>query len=161
MASYSRLYVTLFGNFSWDIYENNTNADFMVKLLRPIDLQKSSNWDVCECEISYSSPLLEAINALDITPCSVHVLIYCNLISPLYVRDSTVLCYRTFPTSSCRQHEFLKRAIRFGFHTFEGLQFPFEDSATPINVVLHFRKNYSGDLPLLYNISSASAVTHS
>ena len=79
-------------------------------------------------------------------------LIYCNLISPQFVGDSTVHSMRTYAFSSC-QHEFQNvyyvpveqrrfQDIRIEFLTTEGLHIPFEDSTTPANVVLHFRKNF-------------------
>jgi len=48
-------YVTLLSNASRDIYEQNTHADFTVKLAHPLDLGSASNWDVGVCEISCSS----------------------------------------------------------------------------------------------------------
>ena len=81
---------------------------------------------------------------------------YCNLISPQFVGDSTVRSMRTFvfkSWSSPWQHEFRKvyyvpvdqrklQDIRIEFLTTEGLHIPFEDSTTPTKVVLHFRKIY-------------------
>jgi len=48
-------YVTLLSNASWDIYDQNTHADFTVNLAQPIDLGSTSNWKVGFCEISCSS----------------------------------------------------------------------------------------------------------
>ena len=59
----------------------------------------------------------------------------------------------TFPTVSCRHHEFrnvqdvpveqrLFQFIQLEFLTLEGLHVPFEESTTPIKVVLHFSKIY-------------------
>jgi hypothetical protein len=80
-------------------------------------------------------------------------MIYCNIISPKFVADSTVRCMRTFQTTSCRNYEFRNvqyvpveqrqfQSIRIEFLTLEGLHVPFEDSVTPTKVVFHFRKNY-------------------
>jgi len=80
-------------------------------------------------------------------------MIYCNLISPQFVGDSTVRFMRTFPTTSSRLHEFRNvhyvpvenrpfQSIRVEFLTLEGLHVPFEDSMTPTKMVLHFQKNY-------------------
>jgi len=57
MATQSHFYVTLSSNASRDLYEQNTHADFTVKLAQPLDLVSTSNWEVGLCEISCSSPL--------------------------------------------------------------------------------------------------------
>ena len=91
-------YVTLLSNASRDIYEQNTHADFTVKLEQPIDLGSTSNWEVGVCEISCtSSPDGASL-----------VFLYCNTISPKFLCDSTVRCIRTFrlyPNAMC-QDEF-------------------------------------------------------
>jgi len=78
-------YVTLLSNALWDIYDQNTHADFTVKLAQPIDLGSTSKWEVGVCEISCSSSP-EGANP---------VLFYYNLISPQFLGDSTVRCIRT------------------------------------------------------------------
>jgi len=57
MATQSHFYVTMFSNASRDIYEQNTHADFSVKLAQPVDLGSTFIWEVELCEISCSSPL--------------------------------------------------------------------------------------------------------
>jgi len=142
MTLSNSFYVTLFSNASQDIYDNNTRADFTVKLSRPIHLGTSPNWKVGVCDVSRSSPPLESLNTVDVTPCADHAITYCNLISPQCVGDSTVRCMRTFPTASCRHHELLHfkyvpveqrqlQSIRVVFLTFLVLHVPFEDSRTP------------------------------
>jgi len=74
MAPSNRFYVTLFSNASREIYENNTHAGFTVKLSLPIDLGTSPNCEVGACEVSCSSPLLESLNAVDVTPCADHAM---------------------------------------------------------------------------------------
>jgi hypothetical protein len=59
MATRSHFYVTLFRNASRDIYEQNTDADFTVKLAQPVDLGSTSNWELGVSEISCSSPPME------------------------------------------------------------------------------------------------------
>ena len=60
---------------------------------------------------------------------------------------------RMFPTALCRHREFRKvhyvpvdqrlfQAVRIEFLTVVCLHVPYEDIATPIKVVLHFRNNY-------------------
>ena len=135
--------MTIFSNASRDIYDQNTHADFTVKLA--IDLGSTSNWEVGVCEISCcSSP--EGPSP---------VLLYCNLISTQFLGDSTVRCLRTFrlyPNAMCQQ-EFRNvqyvpvelcrfQDIRIEYLTAEGLHIPFVDSIMPTRVVLHFRKNY-------------------
>jgi len=44
MAATSHFYVTLFSSDSRDIYEQNTHADFTVKLAQPVYLGSISNW---------------------------------------------------------------------------------------------------------------------
>ena len=83
------------------------------------------------------------------------VLLYCNVISPQFLGDSTVRCIRTFRLypKIMGQHEFRNvkygpveqcrfQDIRIEFLKTEGLHIPFEDSTMPTKVVLHFRKNY-------------------
>jgi len=82
----SKFYVTLLSTASREIYDLNTHADFMVKLVQPIDLGSTSKWEVGVCEISCSSSP-EGANP---------VLLYCNLISPQFQGDSTVRWIRTF-----------------------------------------------------------------
>jgi len=147
MTTQSQFYVTLFRNAWRDIYEQDTHADFTVKLAQPVDLVSTSNWEEWLCEISCSSPpppMEEETTAR----------IYCNLISPQFLGDSTVRSMRSFdfPSSSSCLHEFrnmyyvpveLRRFqdIRIKFLTTEGLDISFEYSTTPTNVLLHFRKN--------------------
>ena len=151
-SSTNSFYVTLFSNASWAMYENNSHADFTVKLSRPIDLGNSPNWEVGFCEVSCSSPPPASLNTVDVMACVYHAMIYCNIISPQFVVDSTRRCMRTFPNTSCRHYEFRNvqyvpvehrkfQSIRIEFITLEGLHVPFEDSVTPTKVVLHFRKN--------------------
>jgi len=141
----NKFYVTLLSNGSRDIYDQNTHADFTVKLAQPIDLGTTSKWEVGVSELSCSSSPEEA------SP----VLLYCNLITPQFLGDSTVRYIRTFrlyPNAMC-QHEFRNvhyvpveqrrfQDIRIEFLTTEGLHIPFADSTMPTRVVLHFRKNY-------------------
>jgi len=56
MATQNRFYVTLFSNALRDTYEQNTHADFTVKLAQPVDLSSTSSWVVGLYEISCSSP---------------------------------------------------------------------------------------------------------
>jgi len=143
-ASPSHFNVTLF-NYAWrDIYEQNTHADFSVKLTQPVDLGSTSNWEVVDCAISCYLPHMGDALAL----------IYCNLISPQFVGGSTVRYMLTFvcPLLIC-QHEFRKvyyvpveqrkfQDVRIEFLSSEGLHIHFEDSTTPTKGVLYFGKNY-------------------
>jgi len=138
----TNFYVTLLSNASRDIYDQNTHADFTVKLAQKIDLGSTSNWEVGVCEISCSSSPEVA------SP----VLLYCNVI---FLGDNTVRCLRTFrlyPNAMC-QHEFRNvqyvpveqcrcQDIRIEFLTADGLHIPFADCTMPTRVVLHFRKTY-------------------
>ena len=146
MATRSHFYVTLFSKASRHIYEQNTHADFMVKLAQPMDLCSNSNWEAGLCEISFSSPPMEKEKFAPIC---------CNMISPQFVCDSIVPTVRSyvFPSSSSFKHEFKNvyyvpveqrryQDILIEFLTTEGLHILFEDSTTPTKVVLHFRKNY-------------------
>ena len=83
------------------------------------------------------------------------VLVYCNLITPQFLGDSSVRCiwtFRIYPNAMC-QHEFRNvqyvpveqrrlQDIRIEFLTTEGLHIPFAESSMPTSMVLHFRKNY-------------------
>jgi len=135
----------MLSNPSREIYDLNTHADFTVKLAQPIDLDTTSNWEVGVCVISSSSSPEVAIPDL----------LYYNIITPQFLRDSTVRCIRTFrlyPNAMC-QHEFRYvqyvpveqrrfQDIRIEFLTTEGLHIPFSDSTMPTKLVLQFRKNY-------------------
>jgi len=141
----NNFYVTLLSNASRDIYDQDTHADFTVKLAQPIHLGSTSKWEVGVCEISCSS------SPEGPGP----VALYCNVISPQFLGDSTVRgirAFRLYPNAMC-QHEFRYvqyvpveqrrfQDIRTEFLTTEGLHIPFADSAMPKRVVLHFRKNY-------------------
>ena len=80
------VYVTLLSNDSLDIYDQNTQADFTVKLAQPIDLGTTTKWEHGVFEIScFSSP--EGARS---------VLLYCNVIFLQFLCDSTVRCIRMF-----------------------------------------------------------------
>ena len=100
MATTYQFYITLFSNALREIYEQNTHADFTVKLAQHIDLCSNSNWELGLWEISISS---SPHMGEDVTP-----LIHCNLVSPQSVGDNTVRSKRTFvlPSSSSCQYEF-------------------------------------------------------
>jgi len=94
----NNFYMTLLSNASRDIHDQNTLADFTVKLAHHIGLGSTSNWEVGVWEIScISSP--EGASP---------VLLYCNVISPQFLVESTVLCIRTFRLylNAMCQHEF-------------------------------------------------------
>jgi len=142
----NNFYVTLLGNASRDIYDQNTHADITVKLTQPIDLGSTSKWEVGVREISFSTTPEGA------SP----VLLYCNQISSQFLDDSSVRCIRTLRlyTNAMCQQEFRKvqnvpvdqrkfQDIRIEFLTTEGLHIPFADSTMPTRVVVHFRKNYN------------------
>ena len=99
MATHTHFYVTLYSNASRYIYEQNTHADFTVKLTQPVEVGSTSNWEKGVCEISSSSS-----QPIEDSP----ALMYSNLISPHFVGDRTVRSMRTFvfSSSSC-QHEIL------------------------------------------------------
>jgi len=48
----SHFYVTRFSNASRDIYEQNTHADFTVKIAQHADLGSTFIWELEVCEIS-------------------------------------------------------------------------------------------------------------
>jgi len=105
MAKQSHFYVNRFSKASHDIYEQNTHADFTVKVVQPVDLASNSNWYLGLSEISCSStPIGEETTAL----------MYSNLISTQFVGHSIVRSMRTFvfplslssSSSSICQHEF-------------------------------------------------------
>jgi len=141
MTLSSSFYVTLFRNASQEIYETYTHVDFTVKLSRFIDLGTTLNWKVGFCGALGSSLPLESVNTVDVTLCAFHAMIYYNLISPQFVGDSTVRFIWTFPTASCRHHEFSNvhyvtveqrqfQFMRVEFLTLEGLHVHLEDSTT-------------------------------
>jgi len=130
----NNFYVTLLSNASREIYDLNTHADFMVKLAQPIDLDMTSKWEVGVCEISCSSSP-EGASA---------VLLYCNLITPQFLGDSTVRFIRTFLlySNAICQHEFRNmqyvpveqrrfQDIQIELLTTEGLQSPSRKAPCP------------------------------
>ena len=79
---------------------------------------------------------------------------------------------RTFPTASCRPHEFLNvhyfptgqwpfQTIRIKFLTIEGLHVPYEVCAATTNWCFIFAEINNDILYLLYYVASASPVTYS
>jgi hypothetical protein len=143
-STQKHFYVTPFSTASRDIYDQNTHADFMVKLAQPVDLGTTSDWEVGVCEISCSKSQLV----------DTHALIFCNLIAPQFVGDSTVRCMRTFFVTDISNHREFQNVyyvpveqrrfqdIRIEFLTSDGLHIPLQDSITPTKRVLHFHKNY-------------------
>ena len=140
MISSNNIYITVYQCLTRNLREQYTPIS--LKLSRHINLATSPNWEVGVCEVSCFSPPLKSINTVDVTPCANHAMIYCNLISPKFVGDSTLRCMRTFPTASFRHHEFRNvhyvpveqrkfQSIRVEFLTLEGLHVPFKDSMTP------------------------------
>ena len=118
----NNFYVTLLSNASRDIYDLNTHADFTVKLSQPIDLGTTSKWEVRVSEIScFSSP--EGASP---------VLLYCNLITPQFLGDSTVRCIRTFrlyPNAMCSKSFGTCNSCRWSnadYRTFESSSCPQE-----------------------------------
>ena len=105
-SSTNSFYITLFSNASREVNENNTHADFIMKLSRTNNLGTSPNWEVGVCEVLCSSPSTSSLITVGVTPCADQAMKYCNHISPQFVGDSNVRCMRTFPTTSCRHYEF-------------------------------------------------------
>jgi hypothetical protein len=144
----SHFYVKLFSTALRDIYDQNTHADFTAKLAQPVHLGTTFKWEVVVCEISCSA--LQLVDA--------PALIYCNLIAPQFVGDSTVRYIRTFVIDTSDEPFHLEfrdahyvpveqrkfKDIRMELLTSDGMHIPLEDSVTPTRVVLHFRKNYQG-----------------
>jgi hypothetical protein len=108
-----------------------------------VDLGTASHWEVGVCEILCSTSY----------PIDTHALIYCNLIAPQFVGDSTVRCMRTFVIDTSCHREIQNvhsvpveqrrfQDIHIEFLTSDGLHIPLDDSITPTKVVLRFRKNY-------------------
>jgi len=154
MEPSNSFYVTLSTKAMWEFYENNKHVDFTVKLSWRFDLGSSPNWDVGVCEVWCSWPPLKTLHAVDVSPWVDNDMIHYNLISAQFVGESTVRCMRTFPTASCRLHEFLNdhydlveqqqfQSIRVEFQTLEGLNVPFEDSNTPTNMLFQIRNYYT------------------
>jgi hypothetical protein len=78
----NQFYVTLFSNSSRKIYGDNTLSAFTMKLAQPIDLNYAENWEVGICEVTCPSPLVGTGGTMT-TVRNTHVLIYCNVISPV------------------------------------------------------------------------------
>ena len=118
----------------WTEYARRFHSETGSARLPGFDLQL----EVGLCEISCSSS-----PPIDDSP----ALIYCNLISPQLVGDSTV---RICGHSSSHYHHVSTSFVtcimclssRGDFRTSEGLHITLEDCTTPTKVVHRFRKNY-------------------
>ena len=89
-----QFYVMLMSNTSKNLYPN-TIAAFTAELARTVELGCSDNWEVGECEFSYTSNSVGKFKHTIVFGCTSR-LIYCDLISPQYVGRALVRCMRTF-----------------------------------------------------------------
>jgi len=146
-------YLTLFSNASQALYPKNTISAFTSNLPQPIELGSSDQWEVGLCELTCPPPNIGvfARKNLPVVIGSETAFVYCDLIAPQVVGDSLVRCLRTyiFPSIDC-QHHFQNvyyvplekstiRNIRIEILTQDGKRVGFQDSATPVKIVLHFR----------------------
>jgi len=144
-------YVTLLSNTSKNPYPENTISAFTAELTRPLELGSSDNWEVGVCEFYYtpnSVGTFKHTTAVDDTT----GLIYCDLISPLYVGRALDRCMRTFIYPSLwGEHMFnyvyhlpvekrTFKSIRIEVFQLTGKRVEFKSSMTPSMVVLHFRR---------------------
>ena len=138
-------YVTLFSNASQDIYPDNKIAAFTTQLAQPIRLNPSEIWEVGLCELSYSAshglqkngPLLNNLNVF------LNALIYCDLIAPQLIGTTKLRCLRSYLFQNVYYVPLEKktfRDIRIEILNQSGELIPFNDSAIPLKVVLHFRR---------------------
>ena len=147
-------YVTLFSNDSQDLYPDNTIAAFTTKLAHPIVLGSSGLWEVGLCELACPASDQRTFTK-ETEPVVVgasHAFVYCNIIAPQIIGDSFVRCLRTYSLSPKPFQQAFKAIyyvplehntihnIRIEVLTREGSRVLFNDSSTPLRLVLHFRR---------------------
>ena len=140
-------YITLFSNASQHLYPDNKISAFTIKLAHPIILDPSEIWEVGLCELSFSERQLLEDNT--------DALVYCDLIAPQLIGTTMVRYLRTFniivPEDYGVEYQFknvyyiplekrMFRDIRIEILNLAGERVLFNDSQTPLKVVLHFRR---------------------
>ena len=129
----NNFYVTLLSNALREIYDQNTHADFTVKLAQPIDLGTTSKWEVGVSEIWCSSSPEGA------RP----VLRYCNVISRQFLGISTVRCIGCFGynQTQCISTSFGKcntcRWSSADFRAFESISWRPKFCTSPLRTALY------------------------
>jgi len=103
-----KFYITLFSNASTDIYTWNWQTSFTNRLVHPIDLGSSSNWECGLAEITYKPPTRSVIQgALIDVVSSLNVLICCDLVSAQLVGSDLQRLLRTIICpSQLGKHQF-------------------------------------------------------
>jgi len=124
--------------------------------LRSVELGYSENWEVGICKFSYPPNSVGTVKHTTVVS-DTKGLIYCDLISPQYVRRALVRCMRTFIYPSLSgQHVFDNvynlpvekrtfKSIRIEILQLTVKPVEFKSSTTPLNVVLHFRPFLRGN----------------
>jgi len=140
-------YITLFSNASQHLYPDNKISAFTIQLAHPIILDPSEIWEVGLCELSFSERQLLEDNT--------DAVVYCDLIAPQLIGTTMVRFLRTFniivPEDYGVEYQFknvyyvplekrMFRDIRIEILNLAGKRVPFNDSQTPLKVVLHFRR---------------------
>ena len=156
-------YVTLFSTASSDIYTWHSQTSFTNRLVHPIDLGLSSNWEGGLADITYKQPTRSVIlgTLIDVIS-SLNFLICCDLFSPQLVGSDLKRLLRTIICPS-----------QLGKHQFQNIYYlPVDkkeftnihremsilnqdtpiayfdaDSTIPSKVVLHFRRTKWEMLP--------------
>jgi len=140
-------YITLFSNAYQHLYPYNKIAAFTIQLAQPVILDPSEIWDVGLYEISSPSTMQVEDNT--------NALVYCDLIATQFIVTDRVRILRAFNTTWPDYYyaEYIYynvyyvplekrmfRDIRNQILNLTGEKVAFEDSKTPLNVVLHFRR---------------------
>jgi len=101
-------YVPLFSNSSTEIYNLNSQTSFTHRLVLPIDLGSSSDWEVGRAEITYRPPQRTIVRGAIIDVISdLNVLIYCDLVTPQLVGSEIARLLRTIVCpSQLGKHQF-------------------------------------------------------
>jgi len=142
-------YVTLLSNTSKNLYPDNTITVIASELARPVELSFSYNWEVGVCEFTFPPNSVVTVKHTTVVGDTTG-LIYCELISTLYVGRALVRCMRTFIYPSLSdQHVFDNvyhllvdkrtfKCIRIQILQLTGKTVEFKSSTTPSKVLLHF-----------------------
>ena len=90
----NHFYVTLFNSASQDLFPDNTLGMFRIELAQTIYLGPKDRWEVGLCEFTCPPKNVGTMKAIEVVG-NTNALIYCNPITPQFVRKNYIRCLRT------------------------------------------------------------------